>query len=84
MTRSAAGGVERDDTQGRFGLEEYTMPDGTVVVGHSGSTAGYATMMFRLSARDTTLVTAVNTSDLFVNALNVFIPAIEAINAEAR
>ena len=67
-----------------FALEEYTLPNGTVVVGHSGSTAGYAVMMFRIPSRDTTLVTAVNTNDLFVNALEVFIPAVEAITAPAR
>jgi D-alanyl-D-alanine carboxypeptidase len=64
-----------------FALEEFVMPNGSVVVGHSGSTGGYATMMFRIPARDTTLVTAVNTNDLFTNALQVFIPALEAITA---
>jgi D-alanyl-D-alanine carboxypeptidase len=62
-----------------LGLEEFTLPDGITAIGHSGSTAGYAVMMFRLPAQDTTLVTAVNTQDLFVNALQVFIPAIDAI-----
>jgi len=62
-----------------FALEEFVMPNGATVVGHSGSTGGYATMMFRIPASDTTLVTAVNTSDLFTNALEVFIPALEAI-----
>jgi D-alanyl-D-alanine carboxypeptidase len=67
-----------------FALEEFVMPNGTVVVGHSGSTGGYAAMMFRIPSSDTTLVTAVNTNDLFVNALEVFIPAVEAITASAR
>jgi D-alanyl-D-alanine carboxypeptidase len=62
-----------------FALEEFVMPNGSVVVGHSGSTAGYSMMMFRIPANDTTLVTAVNTNDLFTNALEVFIPAVEAI-----
>ncbi len=66
-----------------FALEEYTLPNGAVVVGHSGSTAGYAMMMFRIPASDTTLVTAVNTNDLFTNALQVFIPAVEAITTTA-
>ena len=57
------------------------MPNGSVVVGHSGSTAGYAMMMFRIPCGDTTLVTAVNTNDLFINALEVFIPAVDAITA---
>ena len=64
-----------------FALEEFVMPNGSVVVGHSGSTAGYSMMMFRIPAVDTTLVTAVNTNDLFTNALEVFIPAVEAITA---
>jgi D-alanyl-D-alanine carboxypeptidase len=62
-----------------LGLEEFTFPDGTRVIGHAGSTGGYATMMFRIPAHDTTLVTAVNTSDLFVNALEVFMPAVGVI-----
>jgi D-alanyl-D-alanine carboxypeptidase len=64
-----------------FALEELVMPNGSVVVGHSGSTAGYSMMMFRIPAAGTTLVTAVNTNDLFTNALDVFIPALEAIAA---
>ena len=67
-----------------FALEEFVLPNGTVVVGHSGSTGGYAAMMFRIPSSDTTLVTAVNTNDLFVNALEVFIPAVEAITASAQ
>jgi D-alanyl-D-alanine carboxypeptidase len=63
-----------------LGLEQFTLPDGTVVVGHSGSTAGYASMMFRIPARDTTLVTSVNIPDLFVNALDLYIPAVAVIN----
>jgi D-alanyl-D-alanine carboxypeptidase len=63
-----------------FALEEFVM-SGTPVVGHSGSTGGYSMMMFRIPARDTTLVTAVNTDDLFTNALVVFMPAVEAITA---
>ena len=63
-----------------FALEEFVM-NGTTVVGHSGSTGGYSMMMFRIPARDTTLVTAVNTNDLFTNALEVFMPAVDAIAA---
>jgi D-alanyl-D-alanine carboxypeptidase len=66
-----------------FALEEFTLPSGTTVIGHAGSTAGYAVMMFRIPASDATLVTAVNTSDLFVNALEVFMPAVDAITASA-
>jgi D-alanyl-D-alanine carboxypeptidase len=67
-----------------FGLEQFVMPDGSVVVGHSGSTAGYSMMMFRIPAADATLVTAVNTNDLFTNALQVFIPGVAAIAASAN
>jgi len=68
-----------------LGLEEYRLPSGVTVVGHSGSTAGYAVMMFRVpSAGDTTLVTFVNTNDLFVNALEVFIPAVNVVTDASR
>jgi D-alanyl-D-alanine carboxypeptidase len=64
-----------------LGLEAYTLPSGATVIGHSGSTGGYATMMFRVPAADTTLVTSVNTQDLFVNALDVFMPAVDVLTA---
>jgi len=67
-----------------LGLEEFTLPGGVAVLGHSGSTAGYAVMMFRIPACDATLVTAVNTSDLFVNALEVFVPGVDAVTSGAR
>ena len=38
-------------------------------------------MMFRIPASDTTLVTAVTTNDLFVNALEVFISAVQVVTA---
>jgi D-alanyl-D-alanine carboxypeptidase len=65
-----------------LGIEQYTLPNGTVIVGNSGSTAGYGSMMYRIPAQDTTLVTSVNTSDLFANALQVYIPAVDAITAQ--
>jgi D-alanyl-D-alanine carboxypeptidase len=67
-----------------LGLESYDLPGGATIVGNSGGTAGYATMMYRIPASDTTLVTSVNTSDMFANALEVYIPAVQAITAPAR
>jgi CubicO group peptidase (beta-lactamase class C family) len=67
-----------------LGLERYTFPDGVSVIGHSGSTGGYAAMMFRIPSADTTLVTAVNTQDLFVNALHVFMPSVDVVTAAAK
>ena len=64
-----------------LGLEAYTLPNGATVIGHSGSTGGYATMMFRVPAADTTLVTSVNTQDLFLNALQVFMPSVDVVTA---
>ena len=63
-----------------LGLEIYEL-GGTTVIGNSGGAPGYATMMFRIPARATTLVTAVNTSDLFTNALSVFSPSVDVITA---
>jgi D-alanyl-D-alanine carboxypeptidase len=67
-----------------LGLESFEMPGGVAVIGHSGSTGGYAVMMFRVPQRRTTLVTAVNTNDLFTNALEVFIPSLQVITAEGQ
>ena len=67
-----------------LGLEEYTLPDGLTITGHAGSTAGFAAMMFRIPAADTTLITVINTQDLFANALDVFSPAAEVVTGMAR
>ncbi len=66
-----------------LGLETYSIGE-TTVIGNAGGAAGYATMMFQIPAHETTLVTSVNTSDLFANALEVFIPAVDVITAPAR
>jgi len=66
-----------------LGLESYDL-GGTTVVGNAGGAAGYATFMYRIPARDTTLVTSINTSDLLANALNVLFPSLEVITAPAQ
>lgn len=58
-----------------LGLESYDLPSGVSVLGNSGGAAGYTVMMYQLTGTQTILVTATNTSDLFTNALDVFIPA---------
>jgi D-alanyl-D-alanine carboxypeptidase len=65
-----------------LGLESYVL-GGTAIVGNAGGAAGYAVMMYRIPARDTTLVTAINAGDLFANALQVFIPSLDVIGAPA-
>ncbi len=41
-------------------------------------------MMFQSPAKRATVVTAVNTSDMFTNALHVFIPSLKVINGPAE
>ncbi|HEY0710157.1 MAG TPA: serine hydrolase domain-containing protein, partial [Polyangia bacterium] len=65
-----------------LGLESFTLPGGQTVIGHGGSAAGYAVMMFQVPANGATLVTAINTSNLFANALEVFIPALAVVAQE--
>jgi D-alanyl-D-alanine carboxypeptidase len=62
-----------------LGLESYDLPGSPTIIGHSGGAPGYATMMFRIPSRDTTLVTSVNTSDMFANALQLLIPSLNVI-----
>lgn len=62
-----------------LGLETYTMPSGTQVIGHAGTTAGYAVMMFRIPDQDATLITAVNTGNMFTNAMHLFMPSVDRI-----
>ena len=64
-----------------FALEEFVMPNGSVVVGHSGSTAGYSMMMFRIPAGRHDAGHRRQHQRLFTNALEVFIPAVDAITA---
>ena len=66
-----------------LGLERYEL-GGTTLVGNAGGAAGYATMMYRLPARDATLVTSLTTGDLSANALNVLMPSVDVIAAPAR
>ncbi len=61
-----------------LGLETYQLGE-TVVIGNAGGAPGYATMMYWIPDRATTLVTAVNTGDLFTNALNVFVPSVNLV-----
>jgi D-alanyl-D-alanine carboxypeptidase len=66
-----------------LGLESFDLPGLPRVVGHMGSSGGYAVMMFQVPDRnDTIIVTAINTTDLFRNAMDVFIPAMEVIAAD--
>jgi D-alanyl-D-alanine carboxypeptidase len=74
--------VDAPDTSGLphsygLGIESYMLPDGLRVVGHGGSTAGYATMMFQAPQTGTTIVTSINSGDLAAVALEVLIPAFE-------
>lgn len=63
-----------------LGLESFEL-NGTKVIGHAGGAPGYTVMMYRIPERDATLVTAVNTGDLFTNALQVFMPSLEVVTA---
>jgi D-alanyl-D-alanine carboxypeptidase len=65
-----------------LGLEEFDL-NGVNVIGHGGGAAGYGVMMFRIPSLDTTLVTAANAGDLGANAVELFMPALQAI-AESR
>jgi D-alanyl-D-alanine carboxypeptidase len=67
-----------------LGLESYILPGGTTVIGHSGGAAGYSTMMFHIPARRTTIVASSNSGDFFGNALEVFLPAIDAVVEPVR
>jgi hypothetical protein len=67
-----------------LGLESYALPDGTTIIGHGGGAAGYSTMMFHVPARRTTIVASSNSGDRFANALEVFLPAIEAVVERTR
>lgn len=62
-----------------LGLESYEMPNGMKVIGNSGGAGGYTTMMYKVVDRGSILVTSVNTSDLFTNALDVFMPALDVL-----
>lgn len=58
-----------------LGIESYDI-DGVRVIGHGGGTAGYNNGMFHVPARETTIVTSVNTGDADANVDNVILPAL--------
>lgn len=66
-----------------LGLESYRIGE-TTLVGNAGGAAGYTTMMYRIPARDTTLVTSVNTGDLWTNAANLLMPSLDVLAAAAQ
>jgi hypothetical protein len=39
--------------------------------------------MYRIPARDATLVTSINGNDMFANAVHVFMPALEVVLGDA-
>lgn len=61
-----------------LGVEAYEL-GGTRLVGNSGGAAGYATMMYRIPASDTTLVTTVNAGGLMTNAVHVLMPSLDVL-----
>ena len=67
-----------------LGLESYELPGGTTVIGNAGGAAGYATFMYRIQGRDTTLVTSINAGDLLANAVNMLIPSLQVITGPAQ
>jgi D-alanyl-D-alanine carboxypeptidase len=66
-----------------LGLESYEM-DGATVIGHTGSAAGYASMMFKVQGKQTILVTSINTNSVLTNALEVFMPSLKVITTSAQ
>ncbi len=61
-----------------LGVESYTL-NGTTIVGNAGGAAGYATMMYRIPANGSILVTAITAGDLLANALQLLIPSLDVI-----
>jgi len=66
-----------------LGVDSYELA-GTTLVGMAGGAAGYATMMYRIPDRDTTLVTSINAGDQYANAANVYLPSLQVVAGSAQ
>lgn len=62
-----------------FGLEEYALPGGIAMIGHSGGTAGYRSGMFYFPALDLTMTFGMNVND---NPLPVILAGLKAMTTE--
>jgi D-alanyl-D-alanine carboxypeptidase len=62
-----------------LGLEKYVFPGGIEMIGHAGSTAGFASVVYHVAAQGFTVSVAVNTQDLEAVYLKVLVPALEIL-----
>jgi D-alanyl-D-alanine carboxypeptidase len=63
-----------------LGLERYVLPGGIELVGHTGGTAGYLTLMEHLPAQDIDISMTITAG---ANPLPVLVPALQVLLAEA-
>jgi D-alanyl-D-alanine carboxypeptidase len=58
-------------------IEKYVFPDGIEMIGHSGGTAGFASVVSYLPDQKMTIAAAVNTQDLESVYIKVLLPALQ-------
>ena len=66
-----------------LGMEKYVFPGGIEMIGHSGSTAGFASVVSYLPDLKVTVSATVNSQDLESVYLRILLPAIEVLMEEA-
>ncbi|MBT4138571.1 MAG: hypothetical protein HOE48_11685 [Candidatus Latescibacteria bacterium] len=60
-------------------MEKYVLPGGIEIIGHAGTTAGFASIVYYLPAQKMTVSMVINTQDLASVYFKVLLPVLEAL-----
>ncbi|MFC1951651.1 serine hydrolase domain-containing protein [Chloroflexota bacterium] len=72
-------GIDWEKYKYGLGLEKLMLTDGGELIGHAGSTAGYASAVYYLPSKDITIEATINTMDLGSFLYQVLIPALNVL-----
>ena len=72
-------GIDWEKYKYGLGIEKLVLADGGELIGHAGSTAGYASAVYYLPSKDITIEATINTMDLGSFLYQVLIPALNVL-----
>jgi len=72
-------GIDWEKYKYGLGMEKLTLADGGELIGHAGSTAGYASFVYYLPSEDFIIEATINTMDLPSMLYQVLIPALNVL-----
>ena len=72
-------GIEWERYNYGLGLEKLVLTDGGELIGHAGSTAGFASAVYYLPSQDITIEATINTMDLGSFYFQILLPALKVL-----